>query len=396
MRIVRPHWYQRSLFIGFCCLLFFPLLTACEGNHKVISAPSTPTTVTPTTTTNISQSNITKLNTLFTHEALQGNFSGSVLITQNGRLLLQQGYGEADWSQNIPNLADTKFRIGTLAEQFNTLAILLLQDQGKLKVQDAICNYIANCPETWDDISIEQLLTRTSGIEDYTTLADYNETKAVPTTPDQLIARVTNAPAAFKSSTTPTWSATDEVLLGTIIAKASGESYPDYLHHTIFDPLHLHNTGYDQNYPPLPQYAVGYNEPRVPDDFTDISVLYAAGGIYSTVDDLYTFDQALIKHKIGSQATQQAMFSQEYAFCKTGEPCGPDFSEIGIGYGWLIGEEKNSTGVQRLTYYNEGPFEGFSASNWYYPQQKITVIWLSNVQNLPLDIDTSIQNTLFI
>jgi CubicO group peptidase (beta-lactamase class C family) len=386
-----PYSYRHTVFVCFCLLILFTLVSACinntSGTH--IQPHATPTS------TALGPSQINNLDHLLTQQAKQENFSGTVLIVQNGKILLRQGYGPADWKQNVQNTVQTEFRIANLTEQFNALAILLLQDQGKLAVEDPICKYISDCPDSWSEITIRQLLTRTSGITDYTTLPDYNDTKGTPTTPGQLIGRFEGQPLAFKTGYMPTWSTSDEVLLGAIIESASGESYGDYLQQAIFGPLHMNHTGYDQNRPLLPEHATGYTQPHIQADFIDISVLYAAGGIYSTLDDLYTFDQALINHKIGSSLALKAMFSTQWSFCQADKSCGGIFSEIGMGYGWVIGKEKVNSGATRSIYFDWGGFEGFSASNRYYPEQKLTVIWLSNIQNLQLDVDSLIENALF-
>jgi len=391
VHVVCPQRQRRAVFLHLvrvCLFLFlFITTTACDGGPTRPQGDSTPTPTDPASA----------LDTLFTTTALQENFSGAVYIVQGKKVLLHKGYGQANWAMNVSNTTQTKFRIAGLSEQFNALAILLLQDQGKLHVQDAICDYISDCPDSWLAITIEQLLTGTSRITDYTTLPDYPDTKATPTTPDQLIDRVKDRPLAIKTNQTPTWSATDQVLLGVIIERVSGETYAQYLQHAIFDPLHLRNTGYDQDHPKLPEHATGYTQARIPADYVDMSVLYAAGGLYSTIDDLYAFDQALIQRKIGSRSTQDALFSEQYVLCKVETSCGGRFSELGMGYGWIVGKEivGKAKNLTRPIFFDNGWSEGFSASNRYYPDQKLTVIWLSNIQNLPQDTDRLIENKLF-
>jgi len=303
-------------------------------------------------------------------------FSGAVLVARAEKILLSKGYGMADWQHNIANRSQTIFRIGSVTQQFTAMAILLLQGQGKLHVQDPICTYIDACPAAWRPITIHQLLTHTSGIPDYTSFSDYNATKGQPTSTAQLLARFKGKPLDFSPGSMFSYSNSEYAVLGAIIEKVSGEAYATFLQQAIFGPLHMNQTSYDQSYPSLPDHATGYDRPRVPTDYIDMSVPFAAGALASTVDDLYRWDQAIFNGTFASRALLQEMFTPQALICPTPHSgsCG-QYSEEHYGYGWFLDKEANSG---RNVIFHPGSSDGFSALNEYFPDQKITVILLSN------------------
>ncbi len=142
--------YHRLLYVSLFVLLTL-LLTAC-GN------------ATPITSASPSQTMISHVDDFLTTEVQKEEFSGSVLIARGGKVLLSKGYSLADWQQHLPNTPHTKFHVASLTKQFPAMAILILQEQGKLHVQDHVCTYVTDCPPAWQPMTIHQLLTHTSGI----------------------------------------------------------------------------------------------------------------------------------------------------------------------------------------------------------------------------------------
>ncbi len=170
------------------------------------------------------------------------------------------------------------------------------------------------------------------------------------------------------------------MVLGVLIEKVTGVSYAMFLQQTIFAPLHLNQTSYDQNHPSLPGHATGYIRPQVPAAYLDMSVPFAAGALASTSEDLYRWDQALFKGTFASSTALKEMFTGHALVCPTKEngSCGEPFSEMHYGYGWFLAKEAH-TG--RNVIYHGGGGEGFSSLNAYFPEQKITVILLSNIES---------------
>jgi CubicO group peptidase (beta-lactamase class C family) len=350
-------------------LLFILLLSSCNtANPGKLSVATTVPIVTPTPRP---LSNAAQIDTYLSHLAATGALTGSVLVAHNGSVF-SKGYGPADKDAHILNTAQTMFRIGSVTKQFTAMAILILQERGKLHVQDALCMYIANCPPDWRPITLYDLLIHTSGIPNYTNFTDFAVTWNQPTTPAQLIARFKASPLDFTPGKKWSYSNSGYILLGYIIEHVSGESYATFLQQNIFTPLKMEHTGYDDSLPHLPTHATGYYANYVRPEFYDMSVFYAAGALYSNVGDLYTWDQALTRHALVSQQALDAMFAPHI-------PCPPHgcvlSTDLGYGYGWFIAQEP-----QGRLIYHLGRIDGYLSFNCFYPASKITVVVLSNLE----------------
>ncbi len=372
----RYHYLRVS--VNLFLLLAF-LLTACG-------------TITTTSHPSLRPSLATQVDTFLTHEVEAEQFSGSVLIARAGKVLFSQGYSMADWDQHVPNTPQTEFRIGSLTKQFTAMAILLLQERGKLHVQDHICLYVLHCPAAWQPITIHHLLTHTSGIPNYTDFSDIDVTQ--PASPAQLIAHFINKPLTFQPGTQYSYSNSGYVVLGYIIERVTGEPYALFLQHTMFTPLQMRNTGYDQNHPPLPEHATGYQDWQLTAQYIDMSWAFAAGGLYSTVEDLYRWTQALSTPVLVSQQSLGTMFTPFVTICpKEGEGCLNGFSREGYGYGWVIAAKQAPS---RQVIWHNGSISGFKAFLGFYPASKTTLIVLSNLASTDeLAIAASLESIVF-
>ncbi|PYP85444.1 MAG: serine hydrolase [Blastocatellia bacterium AA13] len=292
----------------------------------------------------------------------QGKFSGSVLIARDGAVLFSKGYGMANLELDVLNTPETKFRLGSITKQFTATAILLLQERGKLSVQDPLCKYITDCPAAWSEVTIHHLLSHTGGIPNFTNFADYQKTMMIPTTVESLIARFKDKPLDFKPGEKWDYSNSGYVLLGYIIEKASGMSYEEFLRKNIFDPLKMMNSGYDHHATILKNRATGY-EPRgnkvLNASYIDMTIPHGAGALYSTVGDLLLWDQALYGEKLLSKKSLDAMFT----------PVKDNY-----GYGWFINKQFNRSHIG-----HDGGINGFNTSISRYPEQKLTVVVLTNL-----------------
>ena len=153
------------------------------------------------------------------------HFSGSILIARDGKVLFSRGYGMANLELDVPNTPQTKFRLGSITKQFTAMAILILQERGKLNVQDKVKKYLPDAPKAWDEITIHHLLTHTSGIPNYTALPDFLKTLPDRVTLKELIARFKDKPLDFKPGEKFRYSNSGYVVLGQIIETASGQNY---------------------------------------------------------------------------------------------------------------------------------------------------------------------------
>jgi CubicO group peptidase (beta-lactamase class C family) len=199
-----------------------------------------------------------RLDALFTSEVKEKVFSDSVLITKGGSVLLRKGYSMADWTHQLPNTPTTRFRIGSLTKTFTAMAILILQERGKLHVQDRICLYVSACPFPWQPITIQQLLTHTSGMTRDLNSTDLAPLIGVPSSPERDLLVLKKKGLDFPPGTQYSYSNVGYMVLGYLIEKVAQESFALFLQKNIFDPLHLTNTGFDEKDSDVANLATGY------------------------------------------------------------------------------------------------------------------------------------------
>lgn len=300
-------------------------------------------------------------------------FSGSVLVAQGSELLLSKGYNLANREWNISNAPDTKFRIGSMTKQFTAMSILLLQEQGKLTVDDPVCQYIDNCPASWANITIRQLLTHTSGIPDDTSLPNFSQLITQPASPDAQIRWFIDLPLQFEPGSSWSYSNSNYIVLGRIIEKVAKTSYRRFLQQNLFDPLELADTGYDINANVITHRAEGYSLPDQKATYIDMTIPYAAGGLYSTVEDLYKWDQALFAGRVVSQASWDAMLAAAV-------PIPADPSGSSYAYGLWIGTFGGHPAMG-----HGGAIPGFNSSIDHLTDEDFTVIVLSNFEQVNAD-----------
>ena len=309
----------------------------------------------------------------------RANFSGAVLVAQAGNVLLSKGYGLADRDKERPVNADTPFRIGDLSQQFTAAGILLLQADGLLTVNDLVCDYISDCPEAWQPLTIHHLLTHTSGIPEYLALEAAAAHGEQPATPQQVLAWFRDEPLDFAPGERFAASNSDYHLLGLIIEAVSAQSYEAFLKARIFDPLGLTNTGYDDNRGDL---ARGYVS-RSPAPTVEMSILYAAAGLYSTVNDLYLWQTALKEERVLPAAETAAMFTPYMPYRMGYDLTGiiESARDLSYGYGWIVGDAQ-----LRPLETQSGWSPGYVANISYFPTDDMLIVVLSNQQTAPLGI----------
>jgi CubicO group peptidase (beta-lactamase class C family) len=302
------------------------------------------------------------------------DFSGSVLVVRDGVIVFCKSYRMANYELDIPNTSKTKFRIGSITKQFTAMAIMQLQEKGLLRVTDRVSKYIPDYPHG-DIITIHQLLTHTSGIPTINAFSEYRAKDQQLPTFEQVIKLFKNKPLDFKPGKKYRYSNSGYVLLSYIIEKASGETYETVLQKQIFAPLRMHNSGYDQAQCIIKNRASGYckgvGDVLMNAPYADMSFSAGAGGIYSTVEDLYAWDQALYSNKLLSKKSQAILFKPHVA--NPDFPHGGGWHPSGYGYGWFIGKLCN-----RTVWAHRGLITGFSAAFLRYPDDNVCIIVLSN------------------
>jgi CubicO group peptidase (beta-lactamase class C family) len=305
---------------------------------------------------------VASLRQAITTKVANREFMGAVLVARHGRILLSQGYGFANLEWHIPNTPHTRFRIASVSKQFTAAAILLLEEHGKLKTADPIGKYLTDAPPAWSKVTIFHLLTHTSGIANFTDFPNYAHFELLPATPQDLVAQFRDKPLEFEPGERWSYSNSGYVLLGCLIEKLGGRPYADFIKQNIFDPLGMQDSGYESNTAIVPQRASGYSPGSagpVNAGYLDMSVPFAAGGLYSTTEDLLRWEQALFNGRLLSRASLEKMttpFKNNYAF------------------GLVVGGDP-----ERKTIEHGGGIEGFNSALIYYPQDEVVVIVLANL-----------------
>ena len=307
----------------------------------------------------------TRVEEYMTARVERDKFSGTVLIARAGQKLFCKGYGMANLELDVPCTPQTKFRLGSITKQFTAMAILILQERGKLSVSDHVKKYMPDAPKAWDEITIHHLLTHTAGIPNHTSFPDFLKTLRDPVTLAQLIAKFKDKPLEFKPGEKFKYSNSGYILLGQIIETASGKSYASFLKEAIFDPLQMHDSGYDNAAQLLKHRASGYTRllgvATANALYIDMSIPHAAGALYSTVEDLLKWDRALDSEKLVSRKSLDAMLTP--------------FKD-GYGYGWAIDQKFGQT-----RYEHGGGIPGFVTIIERFPAEKVLVVGLSNLES---------------
>src|SRR3989440_5024576 len=262
-----------------------------------------------------------------------GQFNGAVLVADNGQVIYKKGFGLANMEWNIPNTPGTKFRLGSITKQFTTTLVLQLVEQGKIKLDGKLSDYLPDYrKDTGAKVTIHNLLSHTSGVPSYTSLPGFfSNVSRNPFAVDDFIKKYASGDLEFEPGTKFVYSNSGYFLLGAIIEKVTGKPYEQVLKENIFDPLGMKDSGYDHWETILSKRAIGYTQtPRGYETapYLDMSIPYAAGSLYSTVEDLYLWDQALYGEKILSAKSKELMFKPNlnnygYGFVMTQAMLGP-------------------------------------------------------------------------
>lgn len=291
----------------------------------------------------------------------------AVLIARDGKILYQGGFGAADIETKTPITPETKFRIGSITKQFTAAAILKLQDAGKLSVTDKLEKYfpgVANGKE----ITLHHLLTHSSGVHSYTDEPDFMSTVREPVPPADLIAKIRTFSADFAPGKGFHYSNSGYFLLGEIVAQVSGQSFANYLRTTFFEPLGMKDTGIFDNARPPEHVARGYmvaeGKAALAIDW-DMSRAGGAGALYSTVGDLFRWNEALYGGRILSTESLTAM--------TTANPLPPGVDGLHYGYGL---SRSTIQGLPVITH--SGGLQGWSSDMLWAPGQHFTAVALTN------------------
>jgi CubicO group peptidase (beta-lactamase class C family) len=298
-----------------------------------------------------------------------GLFNGSALVADHGTPIFRKGYGLANMEWNIPNAPDTKFRLGSITKQFTATLVLQMMEEGKIDLNAAIARYLPDYPKpNGDRITIHQLLNHTSGIPGYTELPQFGSIMREARQPEQFLSVFSGLGLLFEPGTKFSYNNSAFFVLGVILEKLSGKTFEQLLQQQILTPAGMKDTGYDSTYPLLAKRAAGYDDTL--DGFRntsyiDMTLPYSAGSLYSTVEDLYLWDQALYGDKLLKPASKEKMFS-------------PGLSDY--GYGVYI---RKSSGVTTIEH--GGGINGFNTIISHDLESRRLVVLLNNTGGAPLE-----------
>lgn len=328
----------------------------------------------------VGQTKAEQLDKLFNQYMEYGRFNGSVLIAEKGEVIFKKGFGMANMEWEIPNQSDTKHRLGSITKQFTSMLIMQLVEQGKLKLDVPIITYLPDYPKpNGEKITIHHLLTHTSGIPNYTSFPDFFKNKSrEPYSPEEFLKVFADSTLDFIPGEKFAYSNSGYFLLGVIIEKVTGKSYEVVLQENILDPLKMKDTGFDHHNVILKNRASGYERKGrsyINANYLDMSIPYAAGSLYSTVEDLYLWDQALYTEKIISKKYRDLLFN----------PYIPAFGGH-YGYGWAIGKVPIGKTNDSLNVVNHGGgINGFNTLISRIPSDNNLIVLLNNTGGAPLN-----------
>jgi CubicO group peptidase (beta-lactamase class C family) len=316
--------------------------------------------------------------------ATLGQFNGSVLIAENGKVLVDTGYGFANMEQGTRNTPLTRFRVASVTKQFAAMATVMLAHDGKLRLDDPISQYLDSLPPEWSEITVHDLLRHTSGISDYEEWFDgyatqaYSDYMSQEHAPARIARDARKKPLDFPHGTKFHYSNSAYILLGYVIERASGMPFDAFLQARIMGPLGMTLSNQDRSEELTANRAQGYRlrPGAMPRNYYKgltrgdyLNAYYqlmeppqADAGLITTTRDLYTWDQALYTEKLLPKALLDSIFT-------------PGLGNY--GYGWFINK-----GADGVTHEHSGGLPGFSCYIMRIPEHHRTIIVLGNFERM--------------
>ncbi len=298
----------------------------------------------------------------------------TVLVTKDGKTLFRKAYGMANLEQEVAMKPEMIFRLGSITKQFTAVAIMMLSEQKKLDVKDEITKFFPDYPTHGKKITIEHLLTHTSGIMSYTSMPKFQEINDKDLTPQEFMDVFKNEPMQFEPGERFGYCNSGYFILGAMIEKLSNQTYAEFLAQNIFEPLKMKHTAYEgferDGLKRIEGYSTGANGFEVAKSLS-MTIPYAAGALVSTVDDLAKWDWAITEGKLLKPETWSQIFTPFKL--NNGE-----FSKY--GYGWSLRDVHGFASIQ-----HGGGINGFRTIAIRIPKEKLYVAILLNSQQPDFD-----------
>jgi CubicO group peptidase (beta-lactamase class C family) len=297
-----------------------------------------------------------------------GEPGAALLIMKDGQVLVRKAYGMADLELGVSLEPDMVFRIGSMTKQFTAVAILMLMEQGKLALADPITKFLPDYPTQGKTITVEHLLTHTSGIQSYTDMASWLPLMRKDLSLTELINLFKDQPMQFAPGERWRYNNSGFILLGAIIEKVTGTTYETFVKKNIFDPLGLKHTTYGSVTRVIPRripgYGPGANNTFLNAEYISMTQPYAAGSLLSSVDDLAAWNMALLSGKLIKRETLERAWTP-YKL--------NDGTSTRYGFGWAVGAYEGHRTIE-----HGGGIPGFTSSGILFPEDRLCVIMLTN------------------
>lgn len=291
-------------------------------------------------------------------------FSGNLFIAKGDSILYSESFGLANREFDIANSESTKFLIGSITKTFTAYGILLLEQKGKLSLDDKLSIYFPDFPNS-DRISIKHLLTHTSGITDYHAFDKWRNDSKLAIIPEYTLTTLLERPSIFEPGQRFSYTNSGYIFLGLIIEQVSGQTFDQFIREEVLDPIGLSKTGIASNSHFIHELASGYTStPRevLKAEYINYNQPFASGNMYSTPNDLWKFTQALMNNSLLPTRITKEIFA----------------SSTGYGYGWGIRNYDGDT-----AYGHFGAMNGFVGAMTFIPEGEYFVCFLTNDDNTP-------------
>lgn len=309
----------------------------------------------------------------------------AVLVVQNGTVKLRKGYGLADLELGVPMDPSNVFPICSITKQFTAVAILQLAEAGKLKLTDDLAMFVPDYPTGGAKITLTQLLTNTSGIPNVSDQPEWRKTWREDLTPDQVLDFTRNKPLEFAPGSDWKYSNTGYILLGQVIEKASGQSYPDYVRTHLFAPAAMTHSYYADSNRLIPWRIHGYSRAgktwaNAP--YFSLVQAFSAGALLSTVDDLWAWEEALQAGRLVNASLLASAYVEGHL---------PDGRSTHYGFGWEVNKLGHHDVIEHA-----GGIPGFAAYEARVPDAGIYIAVLANTDAPTVPLRTLVANLIRI
>ena len=295
-----------------------------------------------------------------------GDPGAAVLVARDGEVLYRQGYGLANVELGVPITPEFKFRLASVSKQFTAVAVMQLAEKGLVDIDASVSTYLPDYP-SGDRVTARQLMAHTAGVPNILSISEYWDICSQHRDLPGLIDLFRDLPLEFEPDERRSYSNSGYVLLADLVEKVSGQTFGEYLQENIFQPLGMENSGSVDQSAILPNRASGYllgGGELVRPYYLDFDLAIGLGGVYSTVDDLFVWDEALYSGEVLSTTALQTMFSRQVL---------NDGSEAAYGLGWRIGQ---ANGLREIAH--SGLLNGFTTRFARFPDQHFLVVLLCN------------------